>query len=343
MRSRTVLTKTLIAIGIFLSLFSYASAQTANSYPVSWQRPGDASQDYSWGFGASDREIFFVHVATSSIVGATIVAPDLCYTTANTGTLEVEVWLNGTTTGTLVASSTIQKSVLPLCITSGTAVLGSSTPFLLNRSFNATAGQSLYIRIRQNGGSGSYYVTGDLTASASHFILYANGGPYVYTGKLTDSFVKIGSGYLPYSTAWADMIEGAKADACDGIIECAIAWAFYPDPGALAMFQSINFASSSPFGYMYDMDTALQTFMTGLNATTSSFKITLDMTTLGDTAHVFDGVSTSSITVFDICWVNRAVGELPANSFRDTFLPMIVFMMWIGVGWLFYSVSHKIF
>jgi len=338
-----VLTKTLITIGIFLSLFSYASAQTANSYPVSWQRPGDASQDYSWGFGTSDREIFFVHTATTSIVGATIVAPDLCYTTANTGTLEIEVWYNGTTTGTIVASSTIQKNVLPLCITSGTAVLGSSTPFLLNQAFNAGAGSSLYIRIRQNGGSGSYYMSGDLITTATHFTLYANGGPYIYTGKQTDSFVKIGSGYLPYSTAWADMIEGAKADACDGIIECAIAWAFYPDPAALVMFQSIDFASSSPFGYMYDMDDALQTFMTGLNATSSSFKITLDMTTLKNTSSVFNGVSTSSITVFDICWVNRQLGELPANAFQDRFLPMIVFMMWIGLGWLFYSVAHKIF
>jgi len=91
------------------------------------------------------------------------------------------------------------------------------------------------------------------------------------------------------------------------------------------------------------MDDALQTFMTALNATTSSFKITLDMTTLENTATVFNGVSTSSITVFDICWVNRSIGELPANSFRDKFLPMIVFMMWIGLGWLFYSTAHRIF
>jgi len=337
-----VLTKTLITIGIFLSLFSYASAQTANSYPVSWQRPGDASQDYSWGFGASDREIFFVHVATSSIAGATIVAPDLCYTTANTGTLEIEVWLNGTTTGTLVASSTIQKSVLPLCITSGTAVLGSSTPFLLNRSFNATAGQSLYIRIRQNGGSGSYYVTGDLTASASHFILYANGGPYVYTGKLTDSFVKIGSGLQPYSTAWSDLVAGAKSNECDGIIECAVAWAFWPDPLAVEQFKSINLASTSPIGYIYDMDDAMQTFLTAISATTSSFKITLDMTTLGNTSNVFSSVSSSSVVVFDVCWVNRPLGELPANTYRDRVLPVIVFCMWIGLGWLAFSTGMKI-
>jgi len=332
-----------MALSLFFTQFSYASAQSANSYPASWQYPGSGASNESLGFGTGDRETFVVHTATSSIVGATIVSPYLCYTIGNTGTLEAEVWLNGTTTGTLVASSTIEKNVLPLCITSGAHYLGSSTPFLLNRSFNATAGQSIFVRIRQNGGTGNFYFTGDSIASPQHFVLYVGGGPYISGGKGVDAFVKIGSGYLPYSTAWADMIEGAKADACDGIIECAIAWAFYPDPGTLAMFQSINFASSSPFGYMYDMDTALQTFMTALNATSSSFKITLDMTTLGNTADVFDGVSTSSITVFDICWVNRAVGELPENSFRDTFLPMIVFMMWIGLGWLFYSVSHKIF
>jgi len=82
--------------------------------------------------------------------------------------------------------------------------------------------------------------------------------------------------------------------------------------------------------------------MTGLNATTTNFKITLDMTTLGQHADVFRGVSSSSMTVFDVCWVNREMGELPANSFRDTFLPMIVYMMWIGLGWLFYSVAHRI-
>jgi len=339
----TVLTKTLITIGIFFSLFSFASAQTANSYPVSWNRTGSGDTDYSWGFGTGDRDTFLKYYATTTLAGINIISPDLCYTTSNSGDLYLEVWYDSTSTiANLVASSSIPVSNLPLCTGAGTYYNGSSTPFTLNRSFNASIGAVLYIRITRTSGSGAIYFTGDLTATPTHFLLMFAGVPWVYTGKYTDSFVKLGSGLLPYSTAWADMIAGAKADECEGIFECAFAWAFYPDPATLAQFQSINFASSSPFGYIYDMDDAYQSFMTGLNATSSNFKITLDMTTLGNTADVFSGVSTSSITVFDVCWVNRPMGELPADSFKDTFLPIVVFMMWIGLGWLFYSTAHKI-
>jgi len=319
-----------------------SSAQTANSYPASWQYPGNGSTNESLGFGTGDRETFLVHTATSSIAGATIVSPYLCYTIGNTGTLEAEVWLNGTTTGTLVASSTIEKNILPLCITSGAHYLGSSTPFVLNRSFNATVGQSIFVRFRQNGGTGNFYFTGDSIASPQNFVLYVGGGPYISGGKGVDTFMKIGSGLQPYSTAWSDLVAGAKSNECDGIIECAVAWAFWPDPLAVEQFKSINLASSSPFGYIYDMDTALQTFLTALNATSSSFKLTLDMTTLGNTADVFKGVSTSSVVVFDVCWVNRPLGEMPADTYKDKVLPVMVFCMWIGLGWLAYSTAHRI-
>jgi len=338
----TVLTKTLITIGIFLSLFSYASAQTANSYPASWQRPGSSDTDYSWGFGISDRDTFLKHAATTTLAGITTISPDLCYTTSNSGEIYLEVWYQSTSTlSNLVASSSVAVSSLPLCYGPGPGYYGSTTPFVLNHAFNASIGDVLLIRMTRTSGSGSVYITGDLTATPTHFLFLAGGVPFVYTGKYTDAFAKLGSGLLPYTTSWSNIVASAKSNECEGIFECAFAWAFYPDPADIEQFKNLSLASSSPFGYIYDMDDALQAFMSGLNATTSSFKITLDMTTLKNTAEVFNGVSTSSITVFDICWVNRAIGELPANSFRDKFLPMIVYMMWIGLGWLFYSVAHK--
>jgi len=339
----TVLTKTLITIGIFLSLFSYASAQ--NFVPASYQYPGSGDTDYPFGFVVGT-ELTILHTATTSLAGINAISIAGCvYLPTGGGNVYLEVWYNGTTTPySQVASSSLALSNFYTC-SGGIPIsdASSSVTFLLNTPVNATAGDSLYFKFRLASGATSIYWAYENKNPASAFIGFLNGNvPYVYTGKFISAFMKLESGLFPYSTSWADLVNASLGNTCDGIFECAFAWAFAPSPESLAQFQNLSFASSSPFGYIYDLDTAYQSFMTGLNATTTNFKITLDMTTLKNTSSVFNGVSTSSITVFDVCWVNRQLGELPANSFRDTFLPMIVFMMWIGLGWLFYSVAHRI-
>jgi len=344
-----VLTKTLIVIGMYLSLFSYAQAEfTPASH--NWDG-GTTTEEYSYGFSSSATEYGIVHTATTSLVGINTITLNLCNYGSATGNFYMVVWYNGTSSPyTAVAtSSTISASSLVTCIPAGTTYLASSTNFILGNSFNASIGATLYFRIFPSlSGGGSVIVQGEQFLKTDGLKNFYAGSQGVYpttynTDYYSYPYIKVSSGLPGYSDAWTELINSAKSNECNGIFECAIAWAFYPDPAVLEEFQTLSFASSSPFGYVYDMDLAYQTFMTALNATSTSFKITLDMTTLKNTSSVFNGVSTSSITVFDICWVNRAMGELPANSFRDKFLPMIVYMMWIGLGWLFYSTAHRIF
>jgi len=343
-----VLTKTLITIGIFFSVFSIASADFT---PASYNWDGSTtSEEYSYGFSASATEFGVVHTATTSLVGISSITMNLCKYANVGGSFYMVVWYNGTSSPytSVATSAPISVSDLVTCIPAGSTYIASSTNFILGNTFNATIGAKLYFRIFPSvTGGGAVIVQGNQFLKTDGLKNWYAGAQGIYpttwnTDYYAYPYVKINTGLPSYSNTWTDLVNSAKADECQGVIECAIAWTFYPDPQTLAQFQSINFASSSPFGYVYDMDDALQTFMTALNATSSSFKLTLDMTTLGNTADVFAGVSTSSITVFDVCWVNRPMGELPADSFKDTFLPIIVFMMWIGLGWLFYSTAHKV-
>lgn len=341
-----MLTKKNIRIVFFLlALFGAIPASAQNFVPVSYQYPGSGDTDYGFGSGPGS-VVTIQHTATTSIAGVNAVSIAGCaYIPTTGGEVYLEVWYNGTTTPySIVASSTLPVSSFYTC---GVGIpisdASSSVTFILNTPINATLGNSLYFKLRLTGGATSVYFAYENKNPASAFVGFLTGNvPYIYSGKAVSAFMKLESGLYPYSTSWSDLVNASLGNTCDGIFECAMAWAFAPSPDSLTQFQNLSFASSSPFGYIYDMDTAYESFMNGLNATTTNFKITLDMTTLGQHADVFRNVSTSSITVFDVCWVNREMGELPANSFRDTFLPIIVYMMWIGLGWLFYSVAHKI-
>jgi len=330
-----VLTKTLITIGIFFSLFSFAHAEFV---PIQYFPAISASSVYL-GITSAPGQWAILHTATSTELGINGLKLPICKSGGSTdGNVNVKVYRTSTSTS-IVSEGNLDELNIPTCTFTGTP---TTTDLILNTAINNASNGVLWFVITNEGGNRTLY---------SHFEVSStniSGRPFNswnYQGDGQYYYARMGliSGLEPYSTSWDSLIQASKANECDGIIECAVAWAFYPDPNTLEQFKSISFASTSPIGYIYDMDDALQTFMTALNATTSSFKITLDMTTLENTASVFNGVSTSSITVFDICWVNNAMGELPANSFRDKFLPMIVFMMWIGLGWLFYSVGHRIF
>jgi len=179
-----------------------------------------------------------------------------------------------------------------------------------------------------------------------------DGSVFSYTGTNVSHYFAL-TGNIAYSSTFNSLVEFAMKNASSTVPECGIThlggcisqagiYLFYPDPALMVQFQELSFASSSPFGYLYDMDNAYQTFMTAINATSSSFKVVIDLSTLKNTSSVFNQVSSSSITAFDVCWVNRKLGEVDTNSYRDNVLPIIVYMMWIGLGWLFYATAHKI-
>jgi len=339
-----VLTKTLITIGIFFSLFSYASADyevfDVNPIPANVAMP---SALYGMGGFSSGLKWTVEYVADATVTQFDRLTLPFCRSGgANGGVIDLEI-RSSTTTGPIVASSSLTVNSGNVWNTGcGVSIVnGTTSTWVLNQNVQWVSGVTFYFIFYARGTTGTYYFS-DYKTAGNNGISYETGSVPASPARW-DSMKGYALGIAPvtYNASSSNVVCDTFDIGC--YISQGLAWAFYPDPADIEQFQNLSLASSSPFGYIYDMDDALQSFMTGLNATTSSFKITLDMTTLKNTAHVFDGVSTSSITVFDICWVNRSMGELPANSFRDKFLPMIVYMMWIGLGWLFYSVAHKVF
>lgn len=346
----TVLTKTLISIGIFFSLFSYASADYTVSqnmgsfYTITgWSSVSGASTTQSGHMG-------MVWTATATASQIDRIDIPLCTNTASpTGTLYLDVWsVSDTGNRQAIASSSLSASgnVWQPCGTPN----ATTTTFVFTPKIQVVAGVRIFFDFWSDSpNTYTWYVTHN--QSSDNRAVYMPAGsttPFTTTESLFGANAR-GLTYILRATGIPPVIYNASSSnvSCETFdfgcyFSQALNYAFYPDEATLDGFENLNFASSSPFGYITDMDSALQTFMTALNATSSSFKITLDMTTLDNTSSVFSGVSTSSIEVFNICWVNRAIGELPANSFSNKMLPMIVFMMWIGLGWLFYSVAHKI-
>jgi len=328
-----------MAISLFFTQFSYASAD----YEIA-RNPWTANQN-AWITGGWTA---FDYVATGTVTQADRIDLYACSNNALTPGEIISMGIytrSGTSFNHIASSSLATAGNVQLC-----SVTSSSTvTFVFDSSLQWVSGVTIYFVLYSSNPTSDFRLQASVVG-APQWQLYASSSSALPLKKYSDSNPNYqGVTGILRATGIPPIVYNASSSnvSCSTFdfgcyISQSFAWAFYPDPTDIEQFQNLSLASSSPFGYIYDMDDALQSFMTGLNATTSSFKITLDMTTLGNTANVFDSVSTSSITVFDICWVNRAMGELPANSFRDTFLPMIVFMMWIGLGWLFYSVAHKI-
>jgi len=343
-----VLTKTLISIGIFLSLFSYAKADyevfDINTIPPNTAVP---SATYTQTGVGLNQSYAIEYVADSTVTQFDRITLPFCrYLGANGGEVYLEL-RSSTTTGPIIASSTIAVNSGNISSTGCTTLNlnATTTTWVLNQNVQWLPDVEIYFIFKPVGTNpaSTFYFSHEIGGTNGIALGMFPFAPFTYLGDYYNTAMTgyaLGVAPVAYNASSSNVVCDTFDLGC--YTSQAFAWAFYPDIEDLEQFKTLNFASSSPFGYIYDMDDAYQSFMTGLNATTSNFKITLDMTTLGQHADVFRSVGTSSITVFDVCWVNRELGELPSNSFRDRVLPMVVFMMWIGLGWLFYSVAHRI-
>lgn len=312
-----------ILIGI---IFLIPTITFAQSYPTSWQEPGSAgATDYS--FGSID--MMWSHTATTSLIGITSFEPYLCTSGSvyTGGTFTLEAWYNGTTSPyTQVATSTINASSIVICTGGGLAYNGSTTRFQFNQSFNATIGDTLYFKIRANGitGGGVLYMRGDRIATATHFPWYTSStsGKFTFSGDQIDTFAKIGSGLTNYSTSWQDLVNASKADDCTGVINCAFAWAFYPSYDSLAIWRSLSLASTSPWGYIYDIKNKFTNYAS--YATTTAL-ISANLTPFMGTTI---GSSSISIAILSAGSMQSVLGGV------WTFIQTIFgYALWVGFGW----------
>lgn len=128
---------------------------------------------------------------------------------------------------------------------------------------------------------------------------------------------------------------------CSGILgtlKCALSWAFVPDQESIDSFKALTLASSTPFGYIYDIPDVYDQILT---ATTSEWKLQIDFSTIQGQ---FGNTATSGVvTVFSACSVNNAFGEFAGNAYKNYILPLLIAAMWLGLGFLIYNTAHKYF
>lgn len=260
------------------------------------------------------------------------------------GVINVQV-RSATTTGTIVASSTI--ATIPDCGGEiGSYYPASTTRITFNNEFATDPINSLFIKFEYQGNTGTIYhqYIGDNATKyfgrlSPESIRYQYLGEYlrpVFT-MYTDTSVWTGNNRVGSTTR---MIECDNWYDLDCQISNAITFLFFPSDDTLEEWQNISLASSTPFGYVYDIPA---TFSKIYSTTTATWQLAIDFSTLGQHADAFRNIATSSVTVFDACWLNREVGEAGANMYLTYVIPAIKALMWLGVLFGLWTLAHRIF
>lgn len=118
---------------------------------------------------------------------------------------------------------------------------------------------------------------------------------------------------------------------------------FTPTDESVQEFRSLTFASSSPFGYIYDIPTAYGALM---NATGSPITMSFNFTTLYDRLDALEPAgntvtraTTTPVVYLDSCAATKASGD-PYGTYV---MPLLIAAFWFGFLWEIYLIAHRIF
>lgn len=306
----------------------------------------NADVEYSWGQARNGWAYHKIDPSDTYWRYQAVEIPLCKYNESGTGTVYLEL-RNATTTGTIVASSSVAlSSVNPCGKQLGGYFLSSTTLFTLNNEVDNWDTLFLNFRYSSTNSGGTLYSQyfQEVPATANHVLTDSGGAPYQPFGG--NSQVLIITTYTDPNLIYAGFNVGSSTRIieCDSWadIDCqisnAITLLFWPSQETLDEWRSLSLASTSPFGYVYDLGDVYDTVA---SATGTPFALTIDFSTIapqfGSTA------TTGTITVFNSCAVNNAFGEFGGNAYTTYILPMLTAMMWIGLGWLIYNTAHTYF
>lgn len=291
--------------------------------------------------------------ATTTLKTINTIRIPLCVYATSSGTATFEFWGYGTTTsnGVLLGSGTLDQSTLkPHALGCNGSDWETKTIELsqaTTTSYYIFTGQKAYVRVYKSGGSTLNFAHKGQSSYANTLAPTYVTGDTPYGSGTMDTWIALGSGsYALSQTVSNHLIDAFNPELPEcsisklgGCISYAGIWLFYPDKELLNDFKNINLASSSPFGYGYDAYRAMSGFQT---STSSSFKLTVDFSNLNSEFGT-SAYSTSSVTVFDVCWVNKGLGEFGGNAYRDYIMPLWVALLWLGFLFELYVIAHKIF
>jgi len=285
------------------------------------------------------------YVATGTITQFDRFDIPLCrYNGTAGGTIELEIRSTASTTGPVIASSTLavnDGNVSPPsqgCVTIGTVNATTST-FVLNNTIQTVAGVTWWIRLRQVGLSGTVYNSMQNTVNFdNNGTVWQDGGsaPYTYSG-VTYAMAMTGRGLGTQPTSASVYATSSSPVVCTTFdvgcyISTAVAWAFYPSIPLSTQLGELASTTSGvvPFGYVADL---YDKFATYANSATTTMSVGIELSPLMN----FMGATfaTTSVTVLSGAGLRSTMG--PAMwSFTQNILAGL---LWVGFAFYVYRRS----
>lgn len=336
---------------VSVAFADYAAFQNTYGNPA----PVDGTNITLIGLSGSSR-FDLSYLATTTVTQFDRLDLALCRSGGTSaGSINLEVRYNSTSSAVLASSTVLSAGNVVSDGTCATGVVNNatSTTFVLNNNLQWVSGVTVFFTLTFQGTAGSYYIT--LVNKATYYPNNLNYFAYadnelMYPAGLGKTYGWIGVG-RGLGTSPTNQNQGVIYNASGTAVICttfdvgcyittSISFLFTPDDASVQRYRDLTFASSSPFGYVYDIPDMYETLLT---ASATPIVMSLDPDTMYDT---LDTIATSTyratttpVVYFNSCWAST----WPSDPYGTYIMPLWIACLWFGFMWEMYALAHRIF
>jgi len=323
-----------IAAILLFPSFAFADYVAFQNFLPAGTNPSSSATMFGMvNFLTGGNSVIMDYEATSTVTQFDRVTLPFCRSGgANGGRIDLEIRTSSTSTGPIIASSTLAVDSGNVWSSCGFTPLNATTStFVLNNNIQWVSGVHIYFRFRAIGTTGSYYFTFNDTDSVLNYgtVACTSAGvcaPFIVSPNINSMTIRGQAlGSVPVNQNYGASSTPVICDTFDigCYISTSIAFLFSPSEFLVSEFENITFASSSPFSYLYDLsgyvDTLRNSTGTPILLEVAAFGAT---TTILDTAAIgnFQGVSTAKNIFGWVIWIVAlfvAYAEVYKFFFKD--------------------------
>jgi len=282
------------------------------------------------------------YIATSSITQFDRIDVPICRSGGATGgSIELEIRSTASTTGPIIASSTVSATAGNVSSTgcAVSTVNATTTTFVLNNNIQTVAGVTWWFRFRFVGTTGTYYMSmQDKTYFDDNGIVWGDthSAPFTYSGtSYAMAMIGRGLGSAPtsasvYSTSSSPVVCTTFDVGC--YISTAVEWPFLP---AIRLSTQLGELASTTsgvvaFGYVSDLYSKLETYS---NTATTTLTISVELSPLLN----WLGASfpTTTVTILSGAGLRNTMGST-MWTFSQT---LLAGLLWVGFAFYIYRRS----
>jgi len=333
----------LFAVFLFPAI-SYADYEVFDLNPVPANQPiGSVNAWQMVGMPAGGAPTFVEYLTDATVTQFDRVTLPLCRAGgANGGEIYLEV-RSTATSGPIVASSSLAVNSGNVWSTGCTSSIINATTstFVLNQNVQWLTGGTFYFVFRAVGTTGTFYLSFDVDDGSNGKFLGGGASPPTWLGDFYwTSMQGLALGIPP-----AIYNASSSIIVCEGIldIDCQIgrgfAFLFVPSDASIAEIQAISLASTSPFGYGYELTAIVSDIEAG---TTTPYSYVLDLTSVQTQLQTIvpsQTLGTTSVELFNVCWVDTKTG----NAYTTYIMPFLKAAYALLALGILYLIAHSFF